>query len=202
MQFPSKLVEEAVDEIAKMPGIGKKTALRMALFLLREKKEYAESLAQALRNLRLHMQYCKHCYSMSDGDICRICGDPDRDRTLLCIVENVHDVMAVEHTAQYKGLYHVLGGVLSPLEGVGPEQLHIGALTRRVRQQNIQEIIFALRTTIEGDTTAFYIAKQLKGSGMSVQMSMIARGVAMGSELEYTDEVTLGKSISLRVPYQ
>lgn len=196
----AKLIEDAVNEIAKLPGIASKTALRLALFLLKEEKEYTKKLAEVLCKLRLEIQYCKQCHNVADSALCRICANPQRDQTTICVVENIQDVLAIENTTQYKGLYHVLGGVISPIEGIGPDQLQITSLVSRVKEENRQEIIFALSTTIEGDTTAFYITKKLKGC--SVKISTIARGVAVGGELEYTDEVTLGRSILGRVSYQ
>lgn len=200
MLHSSKLIEGAVNEIASLPGIGKKTALRLALFLLKAPQTHTERLTAALRKLREEVQYCRHCHHVADAPVCSICANPHRDRSVLCVVENIQDVLAIENTAQYKGLYHVLGGVISPLEGIGPEQLHIDTMVQRIQQEQLQEVIFALSATIEGDTTAFYITKKLKGCG--VKASTIARGVAVGSELEYTDEVTLGKSITSRVAYQ
>jgi recombination protein RecR len=200
MLYSSKLVEEAVYEIARLPGIGKKTALRLSLFLLKSPKEYTERLAAALCKLRTSIQYCCHCHNVADGSVCSICTNPHRDGSIFCVVENIQDVLAIENTAQYKGLYHVLGGAISPIEGIGPDQLQIESLIRRVQEAQPHEIIFALSATIEGDTTAFYITKKLKGC--AVKASTIARGVAVGGELEYTDELTLGRSIAGRVAYQ
>lgn len=197
MLYSSKLIEEAVNEIATLPGIGKKTALRLALFLLKVDTSRTEQLTAALRKLRAEIQYCRHCHHVTDDPVCSICTNPHRDQSTICVVENIQDVLAIENTAQYKGLYHVLGGIIAPLEGIGPDQLNIDSMIQRVQQQKPQEIIFALSATIEGDTTAFYITKQLKP--YNIKFSTIARGVAVGGELEYTDEITLGRSISERV---
>ncbi len=199
MKHSSKLIEEAVKEIAGLPGIGKKTALRLALFLLKAPEEQTVRLTDSLTKLRSQMRYCPHCHYVADETLCSICASPNRDPSVLCVVENIQDVLAIENTAQYRGLYHVLGGVISPVAGVGPDQLNVADLVQRVQQQQLQEVIFALSATIEGDTTAFYITKKLQGSGAKV--STIARGVAVGGELEYTDEITLGKSITGRVVY-
>jgi recombination protein RecR len=199
MLYSSKLIEEAVHEIATLPGIGKKTALRLALFLLKTKKEHTERLADVLRRLRAEIQYCRHCHNVADELVCSICTNPNRDKSVICVVESIQDVLAIENTAQYKGLYHVLGGIISPVEGIGPDQLQIDSLVKRVREIRAQEVIFALSATIEGDTTAFYITKKIEG--YAVKASTIARGVAVGGELEYTDELTLGRSIVGRVAY-
>lgn len=199
MLYSSKLIEEAVHEIATLPGIGKKTALRLVLFLLKAKKEHTERLTNTLQKLRTTIQYCCHCHNVSDEAVCSICNNPHRDKGIICVVENIQDVLAIENTAQYKGLYHVLGGIISPVEGIGPDQLHISSLIQRVQKVQPHEIIFALSATIEGDTTAFYITKKFKG--YPVKVSTIARGVAVGGELEYTDELTLGRSITGRVAY-
>ena len=199
MLYSSKLIEEAVHEIARLPGIGKKTALRLALFLLKAQKEHTERLTDALRKLRAAIQYCRHCHNVADESVCSICTNPHRDKSVICVVENIQDVLAIENTGQYKGLYHVLGGIISPVEGIGPDQLKIDSLVQRVQEIQPQEVIFALSATIEGDTTAFYITKKIKGC--AVKASVIARGVAVGGELEYTDELTLGRSIVGRVAY-
>ncbi len=200
MLHSSKLIEAAVNEISSLPGIGKKTALRLALFLLRAEQQHTERLTEALCKLRSEIQYCLHCYNVADGPACSICANPRRDQSVICVVESIQDVLAIENTAQYKGLYHVLGGIISPVEGIGPEQLQIESMVQRVQQAPPQEVIFALSATIEGDTTAFYITKKLKGYG--VKATTIARGVPVGGELEYTDEITLGRSITGRVAYQ
>lgn len=200
MSYTSKLIEEAVNEISTLPGIGKKTALRLALFLLKNNPEHTERLVQALHRLRSQIQYCQQCHNIADAAHCNICSNPHRDKGLICVVENLQDVIAIENTSQYKGIYHVLGGLISPVEGIGPDQLHIAHLLQRAEQEKPQEIIFALSTTIEGDTTTFYITKKLKEC--SIKLSSLARGVAVGSELEYTDEMTLARSIKERIVYQ
>lgn len=200
MLYSSKLIEEAVHEVATLPGIGKKTALRLTLFLLKAQKEHTVRLTDALRKLRTAIQYCCHCHNVADESVCSICANPHRDRSIICVVEHIQDVLAIENTVQYKGLYHVLGGIISPVEGIGPDQLRIDSLIRRVREVQPQEVIFALSATIEGDTTVFYIMKKLKD--FTVKASTIARGVAVGGELEYTDGLTLGRSIAGRVVYQ
>lgn len=199
MRYASKLIEEAVHEITRLPGIGKKTALRLILFLLKAQKSHTISLTDALNKLRTTIQYCQYCCNAADSPVCGICAASNRDRTTICVVESIQDVLAIENTGQYKGLYHVLGGVISPMEGIGPEQLNINVLVQRVQVAQPQEIIFALSATIEGDTTAFYIKKKLEGH--AVKASTIARGVAVGAELEYTDELTLGRSIAGRIAY-
>ncbi len=201
MHFSSKLIEEAVNEISKLPGIGKKTALRLVLFLLKEEKESTLSLSEALVNLRTRILYCSTCHNISDAPVCSICSSTKRDQGTICIVENIPDVIAIENTAQYFGTYHILGGVISPIEGVGPADLNIDSLLNRVKDnEEIKEIIFALSSTMEGDTTSFYITKKLKD--LPVKISTIARGVPVGGELEYTDEITLGRSILRRTAYE
>lgn len=197
-QYPSVLLEKAVAEFSKLPGIGRKTALRLVLHLLRQPKEHAEAFADAVRRVRSDIKYCKVCHNISDTDICPICSDSRRDATTVCVVENIQDVMAVENTQQYFGVYHVLGGIISPMEGIGPGNLEIQSLVDRVAQGQIKEVILALSSTMEGDTTTFYISRQLKP--YAVKVSVIARGIAVGNELEYTDEVTLGRSILDRTP--
>ena len=199
MEFSSKLIEEAVEEIAKLPGIGKKTALRLALFLLKEEESATQSLTEALINLRTKIKYCEKCHNISDTEICNICKSGRRDHTIICVVEDTRDVIAIENTSQFQGLYHVLGGVISPMEGIGPDELTIGSLISRVQKQEdpVKEIIFAL--TMEGDTTAFYISKKLKD--MNIKISTIARGIPIGGDLEYADEITLGRSIISRTIY-
>jgi recombination protein recR len=200
MNFSSKLLENAVYEIALLPGIGKRTALRLALHLLKQPNAQVERLASALVSLRNNITYCKKCYNISDTEICDICASFHRDPSVLCVVEDIRDVMAIENTGQYSGLYHVLGGKISPIDGIGPNELHITSLVKRVKEESIKEIIFALSNTIEGDTTNFYIFKQLEG--LEITTSTIARGISVGDELEYTDEVTLGRSILHRVPFE
>lgn len=202
MEFPSKLIENAVNEIAKLPGIGKKTALRLALHLLKEDKLFTESLTRSLDKLRNDIKYCKECQNISDSDLCNICASHRRDRSLVCVVEDTRDVIAIENTSQYTGLYHVLGGVISPIDGIGPSELTVDLLLNRVQKTDseINEIIFALSPTMEGDTTAFYLTKRLKEYDLKV--TTIARGIPIGGELEYTDEITLGRSILSRTDYK
>lgn len=202
MHFSSKLIEEAVNEISKLPGIGKKTALRLVLFLLKEEKESTLALGEALVNLRTKIQYCEACHYIAESKHCSICASPKRDHSTICVVEDIPDVIAIENTAQYFGTYHILGGVISPIEGIGPADINIESLIKRVQQEEnqVQEIILALSGTMEGDTTAFYITKKLKD--FPVKISAIARGVAVGGELEYTDEITLGRSILRRTAYE
>jgi recombination protein RecR len=201
MDYPSKLVEEAVNEIAKLPGIGKKTALRLAFHLLKQDEQNTYALSEALVNLRTKTQYCQQCHNISDAPICAICAGKKRDKSILCVVETPTNLLAIENTSQYQGLYHVLGGVISPIEGIGPGDLHIDSLIRRVEDPSseVKEVILALSATMEGDTTAFFITKKLKP--FNVNISTIARGIPIGSELEYTDEITLGRSIVTRKAY-
>lgn len=199
MIFPSKLIGEAVDEFSKLPGIGKKTALRLILFLLKEEKESTISLTAALNNLRNNIRYCQICHNISDGEICSICSGNRRDTSIICVVEDMPDVLAIENTGQYNGLYHVLGGIISPLEGVGPGDLKIDSLVKRSSEDTVKEIILALSPTMEGDTTSFYLTRKL--NGLNLKITTIARGVPIGGELEYTDEVTLGRSIITRTTY-
>jgi recombination protein RecR len=198
--YPSKLLENAVSELAKLPGIGRKTALRLALHLLRQDPSEAEGLGNAVIRLRNEIIYCRECHNISDSEICAICASPKRDHFLVCVVENIRDVMAIEKTSQFNGIYHVLGGIISPMDGIGPDELNIEDLVQRAGANHISEIILALPATIEGDTTNFYIYKRLKESG--VRVSTIARGISIGDELEYTDEITLGRSIVNRTPYE
>lgn len=200
MEFSSRLLEQAVCEMAQFPGIGKRTALRLVLHLLKQPTEHTEALATALLNLKTKVNFCSRCHNISDSEECEICANPNRDHTLLCVVEDLRDVIAVENTAQYRGLYHVLGGKISPMEGIGPHELNITSLVTRVKQEGVQELIFALSPTMEGDTTNFYIYKKLQG--VPLHTTTIARGIAMGDELEYTDELTLGRSILHRVPFE
>lgn len=203
MNIPSKLIEDAVTEISRLPGIGKKTALRLALHLLKQHEAHTEALALALTRMREEVNYCKTCHAISDEETCQICQNPRRDHSLLCIVEDIRDVLAIENTNQFQGRYHVLGGVISPIQGVGPEELHIESLLNRIdaqaENQPVSEVILALSATMEGDTTAFYLAKKLNEKGLKI--SSIARGIPIGGELEFTDEVTLGRSIMRRVNY-
>lgn len=200
MDFSSKLLENAVFEISQLPGIGKRTALRLALHLLKQPPMQVEELAQALVLLRNNVNYCKKCHNISDEEICEICANYHRDPSVVCVVEDIRDVMAIENTGQYTGLYHVLGGKISPIDGVGPNNLNINSLVHRIKDENIKEIIFALSNTMEGDTTNFYIFKQLEG--LDITTSTIARGISVGDELEYADEITLRRSILHRVPFE
>jgi recombination protein RecR len=199
MNFPSKLIENAVEELAKLPGIGRKTALRLALHLLKEESEETFLLAEALVKMRTDVKHCKQCHNISDTEICSICANPLRDRSLLCVVSDIRDVIAIENTSQYKGLYHVLGGVISPLEGIGPSDLHIDSLLERLPASEVKEVVLAISPTMEGDTTAFYLTRKLRDA--KVRITTIARGVPVGGELEYTDEITLGRSIVERTTY-
>ena len=198
-QYPSQLFGRAVAELANLPGIGQKTALRLALFLLKQDKEKVDCFTEAVKAMRNEIKHCKVCHNISDTDMCPICANPHRDGSTVCVVENVQDVMAVENTQQYNGLYHVLGGVISPMDGIGPNDIEIDSLIQRVEDGGVNEVIVALSPTMEGDTTNFYIYRKLAGKG--VRMSVIARGISVGDELEYTDEVTLGRSIINRVPF-
>ncbi len=193
-------MEKAVSEFAKLPGIGRKTAMRLVLHLLRQDTAVVEAFGQSLITLKHEVKYCRVCHNISDADLCPICASPTRDRSLVCVVENIRDVMAVENTQQFRGLYHVLGGVISPMDGVGPSDLQIDSLVSRVEEGGIDEVILALSPTMEGDTTNFYIYRKLAHTG--VKITVIARGISVGDELEYTDEVTLGRSIMARVPFK
>ena len=198
-QYPSQLLERAVSEFAKLPGIGRKTALRLVLWMLRQDHADVEQFADAVSRLKNEVKYCHVCHNISDSDTCPICADPRRDASTVCVVENIQDVMAIENTQQYRGLYHVLGGVISPMDGIGPGDLEIDSLVERVAGGSVKEVIFALASTMEGDTTNFYISRRLASTG--VKLSVIARGIAVGDELEYADEVTLGRSILNRTPF-
>ncbi|MFP9116222.1 recombination mediator RecR [Flavobacterium sp. RNTU_13] len=200
MEMSSKLLENAVAEISQLPGIGKRTALRLVLHLLRQPEIQTQLLSDALLKMRNDIQYCKSCHNISDTEICTICANPMRDTSLICVVEDIRDVMAIENTGLFKGIYHVLGGKISPIDGVGPSQLNIGSLVEKVKAGGVKELIFALSSTMEGDTTNFYIYRQVKDSGVAT--SAIARGIAVGDELEFADEVTLGRSIIHRVPFE
>ena len=199
-QYPSRLLEKAVSEFAKLPGVGRRTALRLVLYLLRRDKKDVLAFANAISDLVENVKYCSVCHSISDDDICPICRDSRRDAATVCVVENIQDVMAIENTRQYNGLYHVLGGVISPMDGIGPSDLEIDSLVKRVQEGTVGEVILALGSTMEGDTTNFYISKRLASTG--VKISVIARGISVGGEIEYTDEVTLGRSILNRVPFR
>ena len=192
-QYPSRLLEQAVSEISKLPGIGRKTALRLVLHLLRREAKDVHQLSKSLTDLVDGVKYCHTCHNISDTEECDICANPQRDRSTICVVENIQNVMAIENTGQYRGLYHVLGGVISPMDGIGPNDLELQSLVDRVTNGGVEEIILALNPTMEGDTTNFYIQRKIAGSG--VRLSVLARGVSVGDDLEYTDEVTLGRSI-------
>lgn len=200
MNFSSKLLEQAVAEMSQLPGVGKRTALRLVLHLLRQPEAQTEQFTSALMKLRSNIKLCTNCHNISDTEICDICGNPNRQREIVCVVEDIRDVMAIENTSQYRGLYHVLGGKISPMDGIGPSQLNIRSLVEKIKGGEVEEIIFALSSTLEGDTTNFYIFKQLEG--IEVKTSTIARGISVGDELEYADEVTLGRSITNRVPFE
>lgn len=200
MDFSSKLLEKAVGEMSQLPGIGKRTALRLVLHLLRQPEEQTKYLAEALIKMREEIKFCKNCHNISDVEICEICTNTNRNHQIICIVEDVRDVMAIENTGQYRGVYHVLGGKISPIDGIGPSQLNITSLVNKVKNGDVLELIFALSPTMEGDTTNFYIYKQVKETG--VLTSSIARGISVGDELEYADEVTLGRSIVNRIPFE
>lgn len=198
-QYPSALLEKAVGEFAKLPGVGRKTALRLALHLLRQPKGDVELFADTVRRMRDEVIFCRVCHNISDTEVCPICADSRRDISLICVVENVQDVMAVENTQQFHGLYHVLGGVISPMDGIGPSDIEVDSLVKRVAEGGVAEVILALSSTMEGDTTNFYISRKLQP--FDVKLSVIARGISVGNELEYTDEVTLGRSIVNRTPF-
>jgi len=199
-QYPSMLLEKAVNEFSKLPGIGRKTAMRLVLHLLRQETSVVEAFGNAMITLKHEVKYCKVCHNISDTEVCQICANPQRDASTICVVENIRDVMAVEGTQQFRGLYHVLGGVISPMDGVGPSDLQIESLTERVARGDINEVILALSSTMEGDTTNFYIYRKLENLG--IKLTVIARGISIGDELEYTDEVTLGRSIVNRIPFK
>ena len=198
-QFSSYLLEDAVGELSKLPGIGKRTAMRMALHLLKQDQNHVNRLGESLIKMRQEMMFCERCHNISEKAGCSICSSPKREEGIICVVEDIRDVMAIENTNQFKGLYHVLGGLISPMDGISPSDLQIASLIERIEKESIGEIIFALSATVEGDTTNFYIYKQLKESG--VKLSTLARGVAIGDEIEFADEVTLGRSIVQRLPY-
>ncbi|MGP1435354.1 MAG: recombination mediator RecR [Phocaeicola sp.] len=198
-EYPSALLQKAIDEFTKLPGIGRKTALRLVLHLLRQDTSDVEAFGYSIINLKHNVKYCKICHNISDTDVCQICSNPSRDNSTVCVVESIQDVMAVEATQQYNGLYHVLGGVISPMDGIGPSDLQIESLVDRVKSGDVKEVILALSSTMEGDTTNFYIYRKL--ADYDIKLSVIARGISVGDELEYTDEVTLGRSIVNRTPF-
>ncbi|WP_055445220.1 recombination mediator RecR [Lacinutrix himadriensis] len=200
MEFSSKLLESAVNEMSQLPGIGKRTALRLVLHLLRQPEEQTLKLSNALENMRSNIKFCKSCNNISDVDLCEICANPHRNKELICVVEDVKDVMAIENTSSFRGLYHVLGGKISPMDGVGPHDLNVTSLVEKVKLGEVKELIFALSSTMEGDTTNFYIFKQIQD--YNIVTSTIARGISVGDELEYADEITLGRSIINRIPFE
>ena len=200
MEFSSKLLEKAVNEMSQLPGIGKRTALRLVLHLLRQPQDQTSQLASALQMMRSEIKFCKSCHNISDTDLCDICANPRRTDDIICVVEDIRDVMAIENTSSFRGLYHVLNGKISPMDGIGPNDLNIQTLVKKVKSGKVKELIFALSSTMEGDTTNFYIYKQIQG--VDVIISTIARGISVGNELEYTDEVTLGRSILNRIPFE
>ncbi|MGN5953569.1 recombination mediator RecR [Sphingobacterium lactis] len=200
MNFSSKLLEQAVEEFSKLPGVGKKTALRLVLHLLKQSDADVSKFTQSLDRLKSEIRYCRTCFNISDQEVCEICASLKRDHSLVCVVEDTRDVMAIENTNQYHGVYHVLGGLISPMEGVGPADLKIESLIERIRNSEVKEVILALSATMEGDTTIFYLYRKLRE--FNIQISTIARGISFGGELEYVDEITLGRSIATRVPYE
>ena len=199
-KYPSSLLEKAVSEFSKLPGIGRKSALRLVLYMLRREIEEVDAFSEAITTLKHEVKYCKVCHNISDTDVCPICSDVRRDATTICVVENIQDVMAIEKTQQYNGLYHVLGGIISPMDGIGPNDIEISSLVERVKTGKVKEVILALSSTMEGDTTNFFISRKL--ADFDVAISVIARGISVGDELEYTDEVTLGRSIINRTPFK
>jgi len=200
MNFSSKLLENAVAEFSRLPGVGKRSALRLVLHLLRQDEEQVVALGESVIKMRREIAYCKSCFNISDTDTCEICSDKSRDTSLVCVVEDIRDIMAIENTHQYKGVYHVLGGIISPMNGIGPDDLNIEPLIAKVNEGEINEVILALNTTLEGDTTNFFLFKKLKDA--NVEITTIARGIAVGDELEYVDDVTLGRSMINRTPYE
>ncbi len=198
-RYPSRLLEQAVTSFTKLPGIGRKTALRLVLYQLRQNDADVDAFINAIGTLKHEVKYCQKCHNLSDADVCPICSDPRRDSSVVCVVENIQDVMAIENTMQYRGLYHVLGGIISPMDGIGPADIEIESLVERVSDGEVKEVILALSSTMEGDTTNFYIFRKL--ASQNVKLSVIARGISVGDELEYTDEVTLGRSILNRTPF-
>ena len=198
-QYPSSLLENAVNELAALPGVGRKTALRLALHILRRNPDFAERLSSSLLTLRRDINYCRECHNICDTDLCSICANPSRDHSIVCVVENVKEVMAIENTSQFHGVYHVLGGIISPIEGIGPADLEIDSLIERVTSGEVKEVVLALRTTMEGDTTNFFLYRKLEPH--NIVISVIARGISIGDEIEYADEITLGRSIINRVSF-
>ncbi len=203
-EYPSQILEQAVNQMASLPGVGRRTALRLVLHLLRQSDKDVEAFATAFTRLKKEVLYCRTCHNISDTEVCPICSSPRRDHATICVVENVQDVMSIENTGQYNGVYHVLGGVISPMEGIGPKDVEIDSLIERVTKGGVEEIILALPTTMEGDTTNFYISRRLANTGLAElpKLSQIARGIAIGNQLEYTDEITLGRSIVNRTEFK
>jgi len=199
MNFPSKIVENAVEQLSSLPGIGRKSALRLVLHMLKKDKLAVEQFGDSFIQLINRINYCTRCYSISDAELCEVCANPKRDKQTICVVEDIRVMMAIENTMQYKGVYHILGGLISPIDGIGPTDIRVEELIKKIENENIQEVIFALSTTMEGDTTNYYLFRRLKDSG--IKISSIARGISIGDELEYTDEITLGTAISSRMPY-
>ena len=201
-EYPSILLEQAVNQMASLPGVGRRTALRLVLHLLRQSDQDVEAFATAFTRLKKEVLYCRECHNISDSELCPICASTRRDHSTICVVENVQDVMSIENTGQYSGVYHVLGGIISPMEGIGPKDIEIDSLIERLTKEEIQEVILALPTTMEGDTTNFYIYRRIQNAGVEVRISQIARGVAVGNQIEYTDEITLGRSIVNRTEFK
>lgn len=201
-EYPSVILEQAVNQMASLPGVGRRTALRLVLHLLRQTDEQVEAFAGSFTRLKKEVIYCRECHNISDTEICPICGSVRRDHSTICVVENVQDVMSIENTGQYTGVYHVLGGIISPMEGIGPKDIEVDSLIERIRKGDVDEIILALPTTMEGDTTNFYIYRRIQNAGLDVKISQIARGVAVGNQIEYTDEITLGRSIVNRIEFK
>ncbi|MCC6815391.1 MAG: recombination protein RecR [Saprospiraceae bacterium] len=200
MKYPSKILEQVVDSFSGLPGIGKKSALRIVLYLAQNPHQKSKKIVDSISRMTEELKICKECFSYSDFDICEICSNPSRDRSIICVVESIRDLMAIEDTQQFRGRYHILNGLISPLDGIGPDRLNIDVLVERIKSSEIQELIMAIRPSIEGDTTVYYINRQVES--LPVKISLIARGISFGSELEYADEFTLGRSISERIPYQ
>jgi recombination protein RecR len=200
MEYPSKLIEDAVEAFASLPGIGKKSALRLVMHLLQKPEDNTVRFAEAIERMRSNIRFCSVCHNVSDNDTCNVCSNPRRDRATICVVENFRDVISIENTRFFSGLYHVLGGLISPMDGIGPDQLQVGSLLKRVQEGEVKEVLMALNPTIDGDTTIFYLSKVLKP--YDVRITTIARGVAFGGELEFVDEITLARSIAARLPYE
>jgi len=200
VEIPSRLIENAVNELSKLPGVGKRTALRFVLHMLRQEPRHTEALTESLTRLRTNIRHCKTCYSLSDNEFCSICSHPGRNRAIICVVEDIRDMMAVESTNQFRGVFHVLGGLISPIEGMGPDKLKITELITRIQSDEVQEVILALPATVEGDTTGFYLFRQMQAH--QVKVTTLSKGIAIGDQLEYADEVTLGRSLINRIPYE